>query len=225
MTGRLNRIMTGKTSFVAENTLCHEFLFEALKLFGFGKSFCSWVKILYTDVSSCVMNGGKSFCSTGYFKLCRNVQGDPLSPYLFLLAIETLAQVVRKDKSIKGFSFGKHEVRQILYADDITLFVKDKLSMDRLQHILDEFGKVSGLIVNKEKTHLLWMGRDHEKPEIPLFGNLVQEVKILGVYFSMNTRVKDDLNFKEILSKIKKLLGWWKGRDLTLMGKIHLLKT
>ena len=194
------------------DSVSHEFLFEALKLFGFGKSFCSWVKILYTDVSSCVMNGGNS---TGYFNIKRGVrQGDPwdpLSPYLFLLAIETLAQVVRKYKSIKGFSFGKHEVRQILYADDITLFVKDKLSMDRLQHILDEFGKVSGLIVNKEKTNLLWMGRDHEKPEIPLFGNLVQEVKILGVYFSMNTRVKDDLNFKEILSKLKKLLGWWKG--------------
>ena len=37
--------------------------------------------------------------------------------------------------------------------------------------------------------------------------------------------MKDDLNYKEILSKIKKLLSWWKERDLTLMGKIHLLKT
>ena len=131
------------------------------------------------------------------------MQGDPLSPYLFLLAIETLAQVVRKDKVLRDSRLvNMHEVRQILYADDITLFVKDKLSMDRLQHILDEFGKVSGLIVNKEKTNILWMGRDHEKPEIPLFGNLVQEVKILGVYFSMNTKVKEDLNFKEILSNI-----------------------
>ena len=64
----------------------------------------------------------------------------------------------RPSRSFKRFSFGKHEVRQILYADDITLFVKDTLSIDRLQHILDEFGKVIGLIVNKEKTNLLWMG-------------------------------------------------------------------
>ena len=36
---------------------------------------------------------------------------------------------------------------------------------------------------------------------------------------------RDDLNYKEILSKIKRLLGWWKERDLTIMGKVHLLKT
>ena len=84
----------------AFDSVSHEFLFKVLKLCGFGKSFCSWVKILYTDISSCVMNGGNS---TGYFNIKRGVrQGDPLSPYLFLLAIETLAQVVRKDKSIKG---------------------------------------------------------------------------------------------------------------------------
>ena len=58
-----------------------------------------------------------------------------------------------------------------------------------------------------------------------MFGNLVQEVKILGVYFSMNVKVKENLNYKEILSRIKRLLGWWKERDLTLMGKVHLIKT
>ena len=36
---------------------------------------------------------------------------------------------------------------------------------------------------------------------------------------------KEDLNYKEILSKIKRLVGWWKQRDLTLMGKVQLLKT
>ena len=38
----------------AFDSVSHEFLFEVLKLFGFGKSFCSWVKILYTDVSIAV---------------------------------------------------------------------------------------------------------------------------------------------------------------------------
>ena len=68
------------------------------------------------------------------------------------------------------------------------------------------------------------MGKETDRPDIPLFGNLVQEVKILGVHFSLDVKVKDDLNIKEVLSKIKRLLGWWRQRDLTLMGKIHLLK-
>ena len=56
-------------------------------------------------------------------------------------------------------------------------------------------------------------------------GNIVTEIKILGVYFSLDIKIREELNYKEILSKIKRLLGWWKQRDLTVMGKVHLLKT
>ena len=207
----------------AFDSVDHDFLFKVLELFGFGLSFCSWVKILYTDISSCVMNGGRS---TGYFSVGRGVrQGDPLSPYLFLLAIEILANAVREDLSLKGFKFGKQEVKQILYADDITLFVKDIDSVNRLQYIFAEFENISGLKINKGKTNFVWLGKEKNKPNVPLFGNLVQEIKILGVYFALDVRIKEDMNYKEILSKIKRLLGWWKQRDLTLMGKVHLMKT
>ena len=207
----------------AFDSVAHEFLFKVMKLFGFGDMFCSWVKLLYTGISSCVMNGGRS---TGYFDIKRGVrQGDPLSPYLFLLAIEILAQAIRRDSAIKGVCFGEHEVRQILYADDISLFVRDKQSIIKLHSIFEDFGKISGLIVNKGKTNFLQLGKRDEIPDMPQFGTLVDEVKILGVHFSLDVKVKDDLNYKEILSKIKRLLAWWKERDLTLMGKIHLLKT
>ena len=136
-----------------------------------------------------------------------------------------MEQVIRKDENIKGIQFGEHEIRQILYADDISLFIKDKPTVDRIQIIFENFGKISGLKINKGKTNFLWMGKICDKPDVPLFGNLVQKVKILGVYFSMDVKVKEELNFKEILSKIKKLLGWWKERDLTLMGKIQLMKS
>ena len=207
----------------AFDSVSHQYLLKVLKLFGFGDSFCSWVKLLYNDISSCIMNGGYS---TGYFQVERGVrQGDPLSPYLFLVAIELLAHEIRRDKIIKGIRFGEHEIRQVLYADDMTIFVKDIDSISRLQYIFEEFEKVSGLKVNKEKTHFMNMGDEAEKPDRPLFGEFVRVVKILGVNFSVDFRLKDDLNYKEILSKIKKLLGWWKQRDLTIMGKIHLLKT
>ena len=79
--------------------------------------------------------------------------------------------------------------------------------------------------MNKGKTNFIWMGKDTEKPNVPIFGNLVKEVKILGVNFSLDIKRRDDLHYKDILSKIKRLLGWWKERDLTIMGKVHLLKT
>ena len=117
----------------AFDSVSHNFLFKILELFGFGQSFCSWVKTMYNGISSCVMNGG---VSTGYFDIKRGVrQGDPLSPYLFLLAIEILAQVLRKDDVIKGIQFENFEVRQILYADDMTLFVRNESSITRIQEI------------------------------------------------------------------------------------------
>ena len=37
-----------------------KFLSHVLKVFGFGDTFCSWIKIMYNDISSCVMNGTSS---------------------------------------------------------------------------------------------------------------------------------------------------------------------
>ena len=107
---------------------------------------------MYNGISSCVMNGG---VSTGYFDIKRGVrQGDPLSPYLFLLAIEILAQVLRKDDVIKGIQCDNFEVRQILYADDMTLFVRNESSITRIQEIFRDFFELSGLKVNIEKKQM-----------------------------------------------------------------------
>jgi len=61
-----------------------------------------WVKTFYKNIESCTLNNG--FFSE-YFKLERGVrQGDPLSPYLFVLAIETLAIAIRQNSEIKGIA-------------------------------------------------------------------------------------------------------------------------
>jgi hypothetical protein len=65
------------------------FLLRIFEHFNFGPSFCSWIKLFYTDVESAVVING--WTST-FFKPSRGVrQGCPLSPLLYVLCIEILA--------------------------------------------------------------------------------------------------------------------------------------
>ena len=67
------------------------YLITCLEAFRFGPDFIRWVKTLYKNIQSCVINNG---LTTGYFPLERGVrQGAPLSPYLFVCVVETLAIV------------------------------------------------------------------------------------------------------------------------------------
>ena len=72
------------------------------------------------------MNNG---FTTGPFALSRGVmQGDPLSPYLFIIVLETLAIKVRDDDTIKGITIRDEPVKLSLFSDDMTCLIKDSSS-------------------------------------------------------------------------------------------------
>ena len=69
----------------AFDTVKWHYLFDCLQAFNFGPDLINWVKTFHRNIESCVINNGSS---SDYFTLARGVrQGDPLSPYLFLLVI------------------------------------------------------------------------------------------------------------------------------------------
>ena len=72
----------------AFDSINHQFLFKSLKHFGFGEKFVKMVQTLHNGAENAIMNGGTT---TRYFKLGRSCrQGDCLSPYLFIVAMEAL---------------------------------------------------------------------------------------------------------------------------------------
>ena len=79
----------------AFDSLDHDFLLFAIKKFGFGKNFIHWINVLLNKQQSCVINRG---FTTRYFNLEKGArQGDPISAYLFILAVEVLFELIKNN--------------------------------------------------------------------------------------------------------------------------------
>ena len=130
----------------AFDSLEHDFLIAVLEKYGFGGEILNWIKTLLNDQQSCVINGGYT---TRYFKLERGTrQGDPISAYLFILALEVFFTLVKSDKNVHGLSIFEHEFLYTAYADDTTFFLKDLNSVKAVLGIANIYSKFSGLYPN-----------------------------------------------------------------------------
>ena len=153
--------MTGLLSLVdfekAFDSIEWEFLKKALLGFNFGPSVCKWFEIFYSKAKSCVINNGNI---SHFFNLGRGCrQGDPLSPYLFIIGVELLALQLKENPNIHGVIIKDTEPLLSQYADD-TFFMLDgsEVSLKETLLCFDTFFKVSGLKINKSKSRAVWVG-------------------------------------------------------------------
>ena len=169
------------------------------------------------------MNNG---FTTDPFPLGRGVrQRDPLSPYLFILALETLAIKIRQDSSVQGLKIGEEMIKLSLFADDMTCIIKDKISYTNLFRILESFGECSGLKVSDEKTEIVPLGDNIlQEKDFPKH-SICEVIKIWGIYFGYDERQRNNLNFSQTLKSIKKSINVWKWRGFSLLGRIQIVKT
>ena len=90
-------------------------------------------------------------------------QGCPLFALLFVISVEIMALRLRENKNINGIKVKNDDKAHIIkisqLADDTTLFVSSKTDIALAMNEIEIFGSFSGLILNRNKTEGIWIGK------------------------------------------------------------------
>lgn len=202
-----------------------EYLYLTLKRFGFNEQVIGCLKSLYCSPTARIKINGSLSNTVSLKRGCR--QGYPLSPTLFALLIEPLAQVIREEKDITGILIGTTEYKICLYADDVLLTLSNpKVSLPKLLSLLKEFGSYSGYKLNLYKTQTFTFNLKpsenfYRTCKFKLTGDTI---KYLGVHIPKDLTTIYDHNYTSITADIKSDRNHWSLLPTNMYNRIDIIK-
>lgn len=161
-------------------------------------------------------------------------QGDPLSPYLFVLCLERLCHLIEISIASKewkpiSLSQGGSKLSHICFADDLILFAEASVAQVRvIRKVLARFCLASSQKVSLEKSKIFFSSIVHrDLARVISTESGIQATCDLGKYLGMHVlhkRINKD-TYGEVLEKVASRLSGWKGRFLSLAGRVTLTKS
>ncbi|CAN0837506.1 LINE-1 retrotransposable element ORF2 protein [Linum grandiflorum] len=206
------------------------FLLNVLRAMHFPDLFVHWIQLCLESTKMSVNING-TLC--GYFAAKRGLrQGDPISPYLFVIAMEVLSCYF--DQAATAGLFVYHpqckrvKLTALCFADDLLVFTKaSRESVVMLKNVLEEFRRCSGLCYNPEKTEMFLAGvTEAEKDDIVAASGFAKgslPFRYLGVPLTAGKLKKHDC--RGLLEKITSRISDWKSRLLSYAGRLQLLES
>lgn len=207
------------------------FLANTLKDIGFPSDM---VSIIMSCVFTCQMKIIWNGETSNSFPTSRGLrQGDPISPYLYVLCMERLTHLIQHAVNTKRWkpiqlSHNGPRLSHLFFADDLILFAEassDQIGV--IQSVLDLFCNFLGEKVNKEKTNLFCSSNVHPNVASALSNESGFPITYdLGKYLGILLHHKrvDKRNFRFIEDKLCRCLNKWKANFLSLAGRITLTK-
>ncbi|GJU54666.1 RNA-directed DNA polymerase, eukaryota [Tanacetum coccineum] len=214
----------------AYDSIRWDYLDDVLAAFGFGAKWRSWIKgSLSTGMASILVN----WSPTSEFEFYRGLkQGDPLSPYLFILVMESFHLSITRAVEAGIFIGIKVDqslmISHLFYADD-AVFIGEwsNENLQNIMHMLHCFSLSSGLVINLKKSQLLGIGvpTDIISNAAAFLGCAVLKplFKYLGVTIGGNMSMINA--WEDSVGKIKARLSKWKLKTLSIRGRLTLFKS
>ncbi|KAK2383713.1 hypothetical protein QL285_071138 [Trifolium repens] len=206
------------------------FLESMMIKMGFAEGWLNWMRACIFESSMSVLVNGSP---TNDFKVGRGLrQGDPLSPFLFLIVAEGLAGMMRRAVQIgkfKGFQVNHNVKFQILQFADDTIFMGEGNweNIWTIKSLLRGFELVSGLKINFVKSKLIGLNVEARFLEASAsFLSCLSEAvpfKFLGIPVGANPRRQ--ATWKPVVDAMTKRLNSWSSRILSYGGRITLINS
>ncbi|GJW38881.1 RNA-directed DNA polymerase, eukaryota [Tanacetum coccineum] len=207
-----------------------DYLDGILNNFVFGVKWRGWIqRCLNSAMGSILVNDSPS----SEFEFHKGLeQGDPLSPFLFILVMESLHlsfNNILNAGLFKGIRIDESlTLSHLYYADDAVFIGKwDKANVVNIVHMLKCFFLASGLKINIHKSKLMGIGISHE--DVNAAANIIgcstfsTPFNYLGVKVGMScSRSK---SWDEVLAKFSSRLLNWKVKTLSIGGRLTLIKS
>jgi ribonuclease HI len=170
-----------------------------------------------------------------FFRPQRGIrQGDPISPYLFVMCIDKLSHLIIQavnEGKWKAPKAGKHGpiVSHLMFADDLLLFGEaTEEQMRCMVYILDKFCSLSGQQVSKEKTSIFFSSNTNRNLRDKLVRiSGFRETNALGKYLGVPLigRAPKKKDFDYVIDQVNSKLMHWKANQLSFAGRVTLAKS
>ncbi|XP_026398930.1 uncharacterized protein LOC113294768 [Papaver somniferum] len=198
---------------------------------GFSTQWCNLIMQCVSTTNLAIMLNGVP-CE--FFKPSRGLrQGDPLSPYLFILCMEVLSRTLidaENKGKIHGIKIEKkaHVVSHLLFADDCIIFCKaDKKEAENILNIFEKFSYGSGQMINLTKSGIFF-SKNTSKEMVKEITELmkIDPIPLADKYFGspLFTNKSKVKSFYSIIVKLKGRLAGWKGKTINPAGKMVMIK-
>ena len=202
-----------------------------MRKLGFNERWISLTMLCVSTVTySIIINGAP----TGFITPIRGIrQGNPLSPFLFLLCIEGLRGLITKSAmrgDIHGFSLCRRSpsLTHLLFADDSLLFFRSNVEeCQKVLDVLQIYEMSSGQQINKAKT-TVFFSKSTKEDQRDVIKNMlgVTEIrhyeKYLGLPSLVGRNKKSSFNY--IKERVWRKLQGWEKKLLSQVGREVLIK-